>query len=388
MVHRFLRGAALAAIVVLSAFDSSLARTLRVPSEDYPTIQSGLDKALAGDTVLVAPGTYTGFGNRDLSFATRAIVLRSEAGSEATIIDVAASRSEPGRGIAFLGSEPPEAVFEGFTIENGYISIGLAEKYDAAAPGRFGGATNSTQRHKLSGGGVTIQWFSSPTLRDIVVRNCHSDFTGGGFSVETYSRPELSGCIALGCTANLQGGGLSIETFTVVRLVDCAFTGNSAPRGGGISISQADATLERCTIAGNQSDEGGGLWMGFPAELGLQQVIVWGNCSPNPGADVVMAFSTHAVWTCSIVDSAMVFTEGVAEYDSATSSSDPSFCNPRPCAENSTVEGDYGLNANSPASSDYSACGLRIGAFEVMCEPPPATIESTWGGIKARFSSR
>ena len=48
--------------LVLAAFlavpASGLSGTIHVPA-DYPTVLAGLDAAVSGDTVLVAPGTWT-----------------------------------------------------------------------------------------------------------------------------------------------------------------------------------------------------------------------------------------------------------------------------------------------------------------------------------------
>ncbi|MCK6440061.1 MAG: hypothetical protein L6Q71_07655, partial [Planctomycetes bacterium] len=62
------------------------AAELQVPLR-YPTIQSAIDDAVGGDTVLIAPGVYKGDGNRDIEFRGKAITVKSEAGPEVTVLD-------------------------------------------------------------------------------------------------------------------------------------------------------------------------------------------------------------------------------------------------------------------------------------------------------------
>ena len=73
-------------LLIVCSATSTVAATLRVPS-DYPTIQSAIDAAVDGDEVLVADGTYTGEGNKDLDFSGKAIAVRSMHGPETAIID-------------------------------------------------------------------------------------------------------------------------------------------------------------------------------------------------------------------------------------------------------------------------------------------------------------
>ena len=81
------------------------AATWRVPT-DAPTIQAAIDAAADGDIIALADQTFTGPGNRDLSFAGKAITIGSASGDAATASSTAraaaatptsASRSPTGR---------------------------------------------------------------------------------------------------------------------------------------------------------------------------------------------------------------------------------------------------------------------------------------------------
>ena len=67
---------------------------------DQPTIQAGINAASDGDTVLVADGTYTGDGTRDIDFGGKAIILQSQNGAENCIIDCEGTEQDPHRAIA------------------------------------------------------------------------------------------------------------------------------------------------------------------------------------------------------------------------------------------------------------------------------------------------
>ena len=82
----------------------------------YPTIQAAIDAATAGDVIALADGTFTGSGNRDLTFLGKAITVRSYTGdAKACIIDCEYASC----GLNFYMGEGPSSRLEGITITHG-----------------------------------------------------------------------------------------------------------------------------------------------------------------------------------------------------------------------------------------------------------------------------
>ena len=103
--------------------------------ETFTTIQSAIDASSNGDTIIVRDGTYTGEGNRDISFGGKAIHLKSENGPTKAIIDVQGSQSDPHRGFIFQWGEGDTTVVDGFTIRNGCSTKGAAVYcYNGSSP--------------------------------------------------------------------------------------------------------------------------------------------------------------------------------------------------------------------------------------------------------------
>jgi len=95
-------------------FNTAFAATIRVPG-DQATIQSGIYAASPGDTVLVANGVYTGYGNKNITFGGLAITVKSENGPGNCIIDC----EKDGRGFKFFNNEGLDSILSGFTVRNG-----------------------------------------------------------------------------------------------------------------------------------------------------------------------------------------------------------------------------------------------------------------------------
>ena len=187
------------AVFLVICIVSLKADTIHVPV-DQPTIQAGIDAAIYGDTVLVADGTYTGDGNRDIDFLGKAIVVMSEKGPNNCIIDCGGIIAEPHRGFYFHSGEDTTSVLQGFTIKNGY-------------------------QLNVSGGGIYCNT-ASPTIKEnIITQNeCSGYAAGGGLYCENASPAIISNTITfndleIGEFGGIGGGGIRIPNPQLMKVV-------------------------------------------------------------------------------------------------------------------------------------------------------------------------
>ena len=146
----------------------SFGATIKVPT-DYSTIQTAIDAASDGDTVMVADGTYTGEGNKDLDFKGKAITVQSENGPENCIIDC----EENGRGFYFHSGEGSISVVSGFTVTNGKIADNGAGIYCSSSSPTITNCiisnnTNPGSWPSYSGAGIYCS-FSSPAITNCTI---------------------------------------------------------------------------------------------------------------------------------------------------------------------------------------------------------------------------
>jgi hypothetical protein len=137
-------------VAVILGLSAGLAgATERLVPSQYPTIQAAIDASADGDVVIVADGTYTGTGNRDMDFGGKALTVRSEHGPASCIIDCQASSADQHRGFFFHTNETATSILDGFTIQNGYAPF--------ADP-------------CLSSGGGILCHHADPTIKNCIIR--------------------------------------------------------------------------------------------------------------------------------------------------------------------------------------------------------------------------
>ena len=214
------------------AAGSARAGDIHVPA-DHLTIQAAIAAAASGDTVVVADGTYTGPGNRDLDFGGKLLIVRSEHGPAATIIDCQASVADLHRAFDFHSGETAASKVQGLTIRGG---------------ASLGGGIRCTQ--------------SSPTIEDcwFLENSSGGSFSGpfGGAVACIDASPGFTDCDFILNHANERGGAIYCEQAAAPVFTHCAFRQNSSDDGGAVfAIGSAPSFLE-CGFDSNEAGHFGG----------------------------------------------------------------------------------------------------------------------------------
>ncbi|MBN1766847.1 MAG: right-handed parallel beta-helix repeat-containing protein [Sedimentisphaerales bacterium] len=235
--------------------------------------------------VILADGTYSGDGNRDLDFLGKPITLRSQNGPELCIIDCQGSETEPHRGIHFHSGEDVESMVVGITITNGYEQMGgaifcewmgftlkncILDNNSATGGGGgmfiYGGSPliqdciiRNNVSHNYEGGGIWLRC-AYPTFNRCEFVNNISHTCGGGISMQDRSEPIFLNCLFQGNNAMQAGGSMWIWDRSAPILKGCLFTENSARGGADLSITQNEkcVVLENCLLHHNVSESVGG----------------------------------------------------------------------------------------------------------------------------------
>ena len=351
------------AVVAIAIFASPAAATTHhidwTGGGDYLTIQEGIDAASEGDTVLVAPGTYTGEGNRNLIFGYKNLVVMSDAGLGGTTIDC---ESADRAFYLYNTGQDTTSVIKGFWIRNGYTT-------------------------NFSGGGLLFYGVGA-IVEDCLISDCVASHNGGGLSVGYSPIPvKVRNCVFERNTAALRGGGALID-HTSAAIRRCLFrdnrttdVGHDSYGGGAINLNwiddspNYDCDVSRCTFVNNSSPGNGtAVYAGDSViRASFNQCIIAFNRGPTYG------FYSDPMFE-NLTFSNLYGNEGgdVAPGYSTLIDGDPLFCD--------LAGGDISLCSNSPCLPGNNIYGVLVGFADLGCGPCDSAVEeSSWGKIKALY---
>jgi len=298
------------------------------------TIQTGINAATDGDTVLVAAGTYK--ENIKLNFNDISIIGKNR---ETTIID----GDQKGTVVTFHRyHNHNKTVLSGFTITNGKGTV------DEGGP--WGGGI------EINGAGVKVK----PLLRDLIIEN-NTALNGAGIRLYNSASPNIENCIIRNNQAIYPdpsgkwvagiGGGISADGYDGT-MKNVLFAENSSESGGALSIFNGNTTLPvnivNCTFVNNYSLNSSDIFLDGASTLHVTNTIIW---------DDILISQLNGTVTLNIDNSLIqggYSGEGNIDVD-------PMFCDTT----------SYTLYATSPAVG-AGENGVNMGAMGVGCDVPQA----------------
>jgi hypothetical protein len=391
-------------------------------------IQSQIDSAADGDTILVGPGTY--FENID--FQGKNICLRSISGAASTILDGSNAR-EPV--ITCRSGESSLTLIQGFTITGGFgheelnnSSWGGGIMCLYSQPRIVGNIITSNRADTPTfgaawGGGVFLLGNADATpvlLVNNTVSSNHASGNGGGAWLEA---PCLfMNNVVTGNRTDGDGAGLYITGPAMEIRGNEILNNEAADHGGGAYITRARARIYENlflfnvsrTTSGISDCSGAGIWLfgyavisnntiAFNEAFGTTELAAGGICvveadsrsiidrniiSKNLGGGVigspfgsfqhtVQELSNNILWGNQPVDvnaSSLVSIEETGDFYE-----DPLFC----------IDG---VGTDGSVSSTSPALSQNVGAIGAISEPGcgPVGIKRnvTWGSLKAKYYER
>lgn len=287
----------------------------------YPTLSAAIAAAPSGAVVWVAPGWYTGAGNRNLDLDGKSIRLTAGGGPGLTTLDAQGLA----RVFRFTGHAQSSAVIEGFTITGGRAASGA--------------------------GGALLLENSTLTVRNCRIQGNSSASNGGAIGLAGTSSAIFEGCVITGNEAGGAGGAVHAGT-------------------------GARPTFVSCTLAGNRAaTSGGGAYVSGGGTITFDRSILWGNSAGSEGPEAWTGDHGSTVHlSCSDVTHGGIGGAGTEFFGVNNLFTSPRFCAPVAASSAPTTAGGYRVAGSSPVLA--SGCGAPIGALGQGCTSVVTAVES------------
>lgn len=216
-------------VVLIGVLQPVSAAVIHVPG-DYSTIQTAIDSASYGDTVLVDPGTYV----ETIDFHGQTVVVGSlflTTGDTAYISQTIIDGNQDSSVVSFENSEDEGTELVGFSIRNG---LGTGDWPN------------------VRGGGINIIGAAAPTIRYCYIYD--------------------NSCVG----SSNRGGGIYIRSGFNVKVSNCKVWGNTASTGAGImfDLGSSGSVVDSCRIFDNFGD---GMGTNYSSAIAVSRTVISGN---------------------------------------------------------------------------------------------------------------
>ncbi len=220
----------------------------------YPNIQTAMDAAQPGATILLEDGNYKGSGNTRLNPEGKAMTLRSRSENKLhCILDGETSPFEENRSLLLLDhAEGPDTIFRDLTFARGWGSeSGGAIDIFGPVAASFINCTFLANYSHLHGGAIRIdsegQEMAQVSFEDCFFLENHTLGSGGAIVAVNWV-PHLTDCKFMVVDAEVyQGGAVHIRNFSGGEIQNCQFEECDAGDGGG-ALFLWDSGLETTTV--------------------------------------------------------------------------------------------------------------------------------------------
>ncbi len=264
------------------------ARIIHVPS-DSSTIQGGINGAVNGDTVLVAPGTNY---EHDVDFLGKAItVMSTDPADSAVVANTVVNGDSLGSVFIFRSGEDSTSILSGFTITGGLAEWGGGVFCSGASPtitnnmitgnsvykeyhggswsGRGGGVycgdsssaiitynTIVANMAEYSGGGIACGNGADVRItNNIIKENMVTDSGGGGIACIS-SAPRIINNLVVNNHVRMHGGGILFNNCPLGRIINTTIINNSSDyRTSGGFYCATSPVMTNCILWDNLPDE-------------------------------------------------------------------------------------------------------------------------------------
>ncbi len=275
----------------------SFGDVINVP-EDRERIQTAINSAGEGDTVLVQPGVYReniNFCGKRITVASLFLIDGDETRIDSTIID----GSRNGSVVRFEGSENINSFLSGFTIRNGeYANGGGIRILNAGAKLSHLKVIDNIGVSQGGGGGLYAYRIDTLAILNSVFEGNSSAF-GGGIKLH-FGNVYIENTVIRNNEATNYGGGLAIfGLHTDVVFNSGVISGNRTDNwGGGLyMLCGSTGKFDNATIIENQADDGGGMFIGGNSQIDFSYGAIANNSADDYGGGVYLSGSNEKHFT-------------------------------------------------------------------------------------------